>query len=226
MFSIVKLLSSLIKLQMVKSLEEVCSNWLLGCKTHFRHGCRQAGTTTPRHNDTVIHSYHFHFKLLKLGKLSNHGCSTYFHFYISEQLWPRFSAVRTFCAVGLEPGRKAGIRPAQVATLSQCVQTALYYCVKRKLSVDPCWPSVYSAESGPISLGINAQRGTSIQRPRNSLSQPLPFTAPWPLSDTHRKTVSLPHQSLFRCPALSSQTPASRCITVWAPVWRADPALA
>ena len=137
-----------------------------------------------------------------------------------------FSSIRTFSAVGLEPGRKAGIRPAQVASLSQCVQTALYYCVKRKLSVDPCWPSVYSAESGPISLGINAQRGTSIQRPRNSLSQPLPFTAPWPLSDTHRKTVSLPHQSLVRCPGLSSQTPASRCITVWAPVRWADPALA
>lgn len=64
-------------------------------------------------------------------------------------------------------------------------------CVKRKLSVDPCWPSVYSAESGPISLGINAQHGTSIlpavQRPRNSLSQPLPFTVPCPLS------VSLRH---------------------------------
>ena len=43
-----------------------------------------------------------------------------------------------------------------------------------------------SAEFGPISLGINAQRGTSIvsvaQRPRNSVSQPRPFTVPWPLS--------------------------------------------
>lgn len=46
-------------------------------------------------------------------------------------------------------------------------------CVKRKVSVDPCWPSVYSAESCLISLGINAQRGTAtvpaaVQQPENS----------------------------------------------------------
>lgn len=35
-------------------------------------------------------------------------------------------------------------------------------CVKRKVSVDPRRPSVYSAESRPISLSINAQRGTTI----------------------------------------------------------------
>lgn len=60
------------------------------------------------------------------------------------------------------------------------------FCVKRKVSVDPCWPSVYSAESGSISLGINAQHGPSIlpavQRPRDSLSQPLLFTVRCPLS--------------------------------------------
>lgn len=45
-------------------------------------------------------------------------------------------------------------------------------CVKRKVSVDPRWPSVYSAESCLISLGINAQRGTAtvpaVQQPENS----------------------------------------------------------
>lgn len=54
-------------------------------------------------------------------------------------------------------------------------------CVKRKVSVDPRWPSVYSAESCLISLGINAQRGTTIvpavRQPENStfysLSLPL-----------------------------------------------------
>lgn len=59
-------------------------------------------------------------------------------------------------------------------------------CVKRKVSVDPCWPSVYSAESCLISLGINAQRGTAtvaaVQQPENStfyslsLSRSLPVT--------------------------------------------------
>lgn len=83
-------------------------------------------------------------------------------------------------------------------------------CVKRKLSVDLCWPSVYSAESGPISLGINAQHGTSIlpavQRPRNSLSQPLPFTVPCPLSvsarHSQKDSVSPPPVTLLLSRAL------------------------
>lgn len=59
----------------------------------------------------------------------------------------------------------------------------------------------------------------AIQRPRNSLSQPLPFTVPCPLSvsDMHSFCLCPPHSSVV------SQTAASRCIAVWAPVPQADP---
>lgn len=61
----------------------------------------------------------------------------------------------------------------------------------------------------------------AIQRPRNSLSQPLPFTVPCPLSvsDMHSFCLCPPHSSVV------SQTAASRCIAVWAPVPQADPPL-
>lgn len=53
---------------------------------------------------------------------------------------------------------------------------------------------MYSAECGPVSRGINAQRGSSIlpaaQRPRDSLSQPPPFTVRCPLSVSLRHSQS------------------------------------
>lgn len=100
--------------------------------------------------------------------------------------------------------------------------------VKRKVRADPRRPSLCSAESAHISPDMNAQRGASIlpavQRPRDSLSQPLPFTACRPLS---KKAASLPplasYSSVVPRPPL--QTSASRCITAGAPVLWVDPPL-
>lgn len=100
-----------------------------------------------------------------------------------------------------------GREPPCIGRQSITVRThTAVLCVKRKVSVDPCWPSVYSAESGPISLGINAQHGTSIlpavQRPRDSLSQPLPFTGPCPLSvslrHSQKDSISPPPVTLLK----------------------------
>lgn len=98
-----------------------------------------------------------------------------------------------------------GKEPACTGRQSIAVWThSVVLCVKRKVSVDPCWPSVYSAESGPISSGINAQRGISIlpavHRPRDSLSQPRPFTVRCPLSvsfrHSHKDSISPPPATL------------------------------
>lgn len=72
------------------------------------------------------------------------------------------------------------------------------------MSVDPCWPSVYSAESGPISLEINAQHGTSIIFPRPKTKKTSSF---------HCAPPSLPLSDTFIFP----QTAVSRWITAWAP---------
>lgn len=76
-------------------------------------------------------------------------------------------------------------------------------CVKRKVSVDPCWPSVYSAESCLISLGINAQRGTAtvpaaVQQPENSTFYSL--------------SLSL---SLSIHPSCTPSSPSSVCWCQW-----------
>lgn len=126
---------------------------------------------------------------------------------LNLRIWPISAAVfihsHILCVSKGRNPHCGGRRSITVRTRSAAL------CVKRKVSVDPCWPSVYSTESGPISLGINAQHGTSIipavQRPSNSLSQSLPFTVPCPLSVSpwHSQKDSIcpcPH-SLFLCPS-------------------------